>query len=90
MSKCFMDVDYTLDVMGIQENEKTGLYQLLAVIIHLGNIEFENSGNDDAAQISEKSKHHIGFAATLLNVSSDDLMNALLFRTIDVNGSTML
>lgn len=74
--------------MGATENERCLIYEKLAFILHLGNIEFES--NEHEARIIESSKQHINIAAELIEISPKDLEEALLFRSIEVAGSTIM
>lgn len=66
------------------------IYRIIAAIIHLGNVEIESSETEDETHIPERSKPHIDFAAALLDISSEDLMNVLLYRSIDVPDGTQI
>lgn len=88
MAGKFLEADITLDCLGLSEEQKHVIYQLLAAIIHIGNIEY--SDDDEQAKILERSKPHIDYAASLLNISTVELMDAIFFRTIEINGEKIL
>lgn len=71
------------------ENIKISIFQLLASILHLGNIEFEDT-NDDEARILEPFERNVEFASRLLKLTSDELKGALLFKSIKDNKSEIL
>lgn len=83
----FNRVDQILISLRITTNERNIIYNFIAAILHLGNIEFSDA--DFGAIIEETTKIHVTIAAQLLNVSSDELEKALLFRTIEVPGSNI-
>lgn len=57
------------------------IYTLLAAILHMGNVKFEN--NDlGYAQIAENSKESFQYAANLLKINNTRLKDALLSRNI--------
>lgn len=87
MAQKFTDVDITFDCLGFSEEKKILIYRIISAIIHLGNIEFEGT---DEVKISETSKIHIDIAAELTDMSSDEIVNALLFRSIDILSSKIL
>lgn len=60
------------------------IYRLLAAILHMGNVNFEN--NDSSyAQITKNSNESFECAANLLKIDSIHLRNALLSRKFTVN-----
>lgn len=87
MSQNHTQVDTIFDCLCFSENQKIAIYQLLAAIIHLSNIEFESKESNSEAQVKESSKAHINSAAILLKVSVNELQSVLLHRSIDVPGS---
>lgn len=64
-------------------NVKLPIYGLLAAILHMGNVNFEN---DDSgyAQIAENSNESFECTANLLKMSKTQLKDALLNRTFTV------
>lgn len=62
------------------------VYQRLAAILHLGEIEYED-GPDMQAQIVESFEQHVIIAAKLLNLPFDELKNALLYKVLSVGGT---
>lgn len=82
----FEQVDRTFDSLKFSESKKKTIYQLLAAILHLGEIKYKD-GPDMQAQIVESSEQHILIAARLLNLSSDELKEALLFKVLSVGGT---
>lgn len=90
MSTKFRIIDTMLDALRNLENKKMVIYELLAAVIHLNTIEFEDQEYSNAAQIKESSMKHIVYAAELLKVSTDDLKNVLLNRSLEVSGSAIM
>lgn len=78
-------MDSIFDVLGFSERKKI-IYEFLAAILHLSNIEFQNT-EPDKTGIVETSIPYVDFAAELLKLSPDDLKNVLLYRSIQVSGS---
>lgn len=81
----FERVDQILTNLKIATTERNVIYSFIATILHFGNIDFDDT--DSGAIVKETSKIHVSIAAKLLNSSSDELENALLFRMIEVPGS---
>lgn len=81
----FTEVDQILINLGL-EKERFIIYQHLAAILHLSNIEFETEHETRITELSEK---HVIIAAACINVSPDELKKAILMRTIEVCGSVI-
>lgn len=60
------------------------IYNLLAAILHLGNVNFEND-ESGCAQVTEDSNESFECAANLLKISNAQLKNALLSRNLTVH-----
>ncbi|XP_055308258.1 uncharacterized protein LOC129572340 [Sitodiplosis mosellana] len=65
------------------------MYRILAAILHLGNIEFEEKLSEKC-EISELSRVHLEQSARLLKIDENILKSALLTRSIIVNGSDII
>lgn len=87
MSENFIRVDNILSGLGITENEKSVIYEIIAAILHLGNIRFE--ATDTGTQVIESTEKHVTIASKLMNISPEELKEAILFRSIEVPGSTI-
>ncbi|QDZ17982.1 heavy chain of myosin [Chloropicon primus] len=75
MSKC-----------GIQEETQSKMFSILAAILHLGNINFEEkeggTGENDYGEVSQASTKSLNVAAILLGVSPKLLQESLSQRTM--------
>lgn len=80
-SKSFQKVDQALNSLKLTEHNKVTIFKLLASIMHLGNVEFKDVV-DYQAEIMELSAKHIDYAAKLLNITVDELKEALLYKKI--------
>lgn len=85
----FKQVDQTFDSLKFTETKKMAIYQRLAVILHLGEIGFEDTF-DMQTRIIESSEKHVILAAKLLKLSSEELKNALLYNIISVAGTDIM
>ena len=65
--------------VGIPGSEQDAVFQLVATVLHLGNLEFTEAGEHDSSQVVESSA--LEAAARLLGVQSDSLSRALTTRT---------
>lgn len=82
-----MRFDHIFDRLRIAEDKKNTTYKFLAAILHLGNIEFESKGSDNGTDVVGSTKHHVEVAARLLEISTEELNNHLLYHLIQVSGS---
>lgn len=87
MSENFIKVDQILCGLGITENERSVIYEHLAAILHLGNIQFET--NNCEVQGTESTEEHVSIASKLMNIFSEKIKEVILFRSIEVLGSTI-
>lgn len=98
MSKCcdnnrcsFQDiqaVDNAFSDIGVFNDEKSKIYKVLAAILNLGNVDFEESTiSTGEIQIVERTKIHLCYAAKLLQIDEKVLRTSLLTREIDIPGS---
>ncbi len=67
--------------VGIPGSEQDAVFQLVATVLHLGNLEFTEAGEHDSSQVVESSAAALEAAARLLGVQSDSLSRALTTRT---------
>lgn len=71
---------------GILHGEKMEIYKILAGILHIGNVVFEENISGKC-EITEQTRIHFKFAANLLNVDESTLERALVTHSIEINGS---
>lgn len=88
MSTNFTNIDQILVSLGMTENERSIIYENLAVILHLSKIEFEST--DDGAQIIETTKKHSIMASKLMGILPEELDKTILFRSIEVSGTDIM
>lgn len=76
--------------VGIPEDEQNAVFQLVATVLHLGNLEFEEAGEHDSSKLMESAADALQAAASLLGTSADGLARALTTRTRQtVDGNTI-
>jgi myosin heavy subunit len=75
----WLDVCAALDKLNFSSEEIEGIFQMVATILHIGNIEFVQDG-DSKCKIADNSSS-IEFISSLLSVSPSLLSSALLSRT---------
>lgn len=78
----FTNFDMALSAFGYTTESKNLIYAWLAAILHLGEIQFDQSENNYVSDVSESSKVFLNYAANLLNIKADQLMKAMLEHEI--------
>ena len=68
-----------MDVVGFSPSEKRSCLNIVAAILHIGNIQFVDAGNDNSTL---KDTYHAECVAHLLQVPIESVQQALLYRTI--------
>ena len=83
------DFDETMECMrsiGLQGGEQDGVFQMLAGILHLGNVCFVENEDEEGCLPSCKPRHAAALAAVteLLEVDYDALVKALSYKTLSI------
>ena len=63
--------------------------EVAAIVLHLGNIEFEEAGEGSRAKMDGKSGGALKDAASLIGVAPQELADALVINTLVMRGETM-
>lgn len=84
----FSNLNHALTALGIANNEKMKLFETLAGILHLGNVNFEE--DMEGCKISNRSEESLELAASLLYIDISELRKVLISKVIAVgNTKTM-
>ena len=67
--------------VGIPESEQDAVFQLVATVLHLGNLNFTEAGEHDSSKVIDAAATSLEAAARLLGVPPDSLARALTTRT---------
>ncbi|XP_055307856.1 myosin heavy chain 95F-like [Sitodiplosis mosellana] len=80
----FQQLDEALSRLGMSQATKFDIYALIAGVLHLGNISFEENPEDagGGCQVSKSSEHSILITSKLLGVDSFELRQALVSRAM--------
>ena len=77
----FKRTQKALDLIGLSKKERDDLFQILAGILHLGQLEFEHpEGSDDASQVVNCEE--LDIVGELLGLSADYIEEACCNRTV--------
>lgn len=82
-SKDYLSTRRAMDVVGISSDEQDAIFQVVAAILHLGNIEFAKDSESDASlPKNNQSRFHLKTAAELLMCNEKSLEDSLCKRVI--------
>lgn len=80
----FSELDHALSGMGYSNEGKQKIFKLVAAILHLGNISFqEKVDKSGTCQITDDSKCYLQNAADLIEITTDTLEKALISRNLN-------
>lgn len=81
-------MDEALSRLGLSDTTKLEIYALVAGVLHLGNISFEENPEDvrGGCQVSKASEHTLSITSKLLGVDSFELRQALVSRVMQSKG----
>ncbi|XP_053678324.1 myosin heavy chain 95F [Anopheles nili] len=84
----FRQLDEALGRLGLSEAERTQIYSLVAAVLHLGNIRFEENPEDSngGCRITQDSQMSLNVTARLIGVDPSELRQALMSRVMKSKG----
>ncbi|XP_037948993.1 myosin heavy chain 95F isoform X3 [Teleopsis dalmanni] len=84
----FQNLDKALSRLGLSDVNKLEIYSLVAAVLHLGNISFEEIPDDarGGCQVSEASEDSLTITCRLLGVDPTELRQALVSRVMQSKG----
>ncbi|KAK2154661.1 hypothetical protein LSH36_261g02057 [Paralvinella palmiformis] len=85
--KDFERTDEAMSHMGMNGNEKMAIYTIVAGVLHLGNVTFEDDENSTkgGSKVTAQSEPALRNAATLLGVEPDEMKQALVSRVMQAS-----
>lgn len=84
----FQNFDNAMTALGLLETEKIKFYEVIAAILHLGNIEFDTYA--DGCKIADTSRKSLVLAATLLHVDNLELEEVLTKKILFVGNASIM
>ncbi|XP_028813225.1 unconventional myosin-Va isoform X2 [Denticeps clupeoides] len=73
-------------LLGISEARQMGLFQILAAILHLGNVEFKQRGSESCSVLPDSV--HLGIFCDLMEVSRQDMTHWLCHKKLRTASET--
>lgn len=70
--------------MGISDADKMQIYTMVAAVLHLGNVEFEDDPEDTrgGCRAKQSGESSLAIASTLLGIDASELKQALTSRVM--------
>lgn len=84
----FTMMNGALESIGLSQKEIMEIYKILAAILHIGNIHFEEESETGKLGISNHTRIHLDYACQLINVATNMLESSLLMRSIGIDSIT--
>ncbi|KAM7307774.1 unconventional myosin-VI isoform X2 [Ixodes scapularis] len=83
-AKDFANLDRSLQLMGLTDEERLSIYVAVAAVLHLGNVTFEESPDDSrgGSRVTPESEQALRVAGALMGVEADELRQSLLSRVM--------
>jgi myosin-5 len=86
---CLQRTRRAMTNVGIPEDEQDAVFQAVAAVLHLGNVNFREGGDGESSDLAdEKALHHVQAAARLLGCDAEGLFRALSTRTRHTHDGT--
>lgn len=79
--------DKSMTHLGISDDEKLSIYTLVAAVLHIGNIEFEENAESTkgGCKVTAASEKALGICGTLLSVDKEELRESLVTRVMQTS-----
>ncbi|KAK3924050.1 Myosin heavy chain 95F [Frankliniella fusca] len=83
----FQSMDQALVRLGLAEEERLNIYAMVAAVLHLGNVCFEDNPEDTkgGCQVTGSSEKSLSIAANLMGVDPEELRQALVSKVMMTN-----
>ncbi|XP_048581655.1 unconventional myosin-Va isoform X2 [Nematostella vectensis] len=85
---CFEELREALSMVGINDDEQLMLFRILSAILHLGNVEILQAGDDECTV--EENDFHLEMTAVLLGIDKNQLRKWLCNRKIVTVGEVLI
>ena len=86
----FNRVQAAFKALDFSDNATESIWKMIAVILHLGNIEFDSREDNGESIATIRSKNEVQTIADLLQVKVEDVKQSLLTRVIAAMGEVRI
>lgn len=76
-------------MLGFSVEQKTIIYKILSAILNIGNIQFEETGNNEGCSVKRESRVFLSSAAAMLNIKEAQLEETLTTFTRVMRNETI-
>lgn len=83
--KDFVEMEEAMTKCGLDQQEKSNVFRIVAAVLHIGNLEVEDAG--DGSQITGGSAATLTTLCKLLGLKEEDFKAAMCFKTMSVAGT---
>ncbi|KAG9511399.1 Unconventional myosin-VI, partial [Fragariocoptes setiger] len=86
--RCFEHTERALENFGVNAEHKLAIYQIVAAVLHLGNISFEDDPDDNRGGcrvVAGQSEYSLAVAARLMGLDTELLRQCLASRVISTS-----
>ncbi|GFS27455.1 unconventional myosin-VI-like [Elysia marginata] len=83
--------DAAMKHLGFGDQERLGIYSLVAAILHLGNVAFDDNSDDakGGCSVSKSAEESLTMASSLLGVDKEELRDSLISRVMQATRGGM-
>ncbi len=80
----FVTVDEDLKKLGMSDGERLSIYTTIAIVLHLGNVDFEDDPDDNrgGCRVTDGSERSLQITSALMGLDPDELRRALTARVM--------
>lgn len=86
----FDELQSSLKIMRVNENDQVLLWRLVGALLHLGNIVFQKDDSDFAEVDEKKSDEHLQLCADMFSIDLKALIKRMTLKGIRVRGKTIM
>ena len=83
----FVRTENAMKKIGLAKDKRMEVYAIVAGVLHIGNIEIEDAGN---AAVTKNGLIAVKQVAKILNISEQELIDAITTRATKIPGETKL
>lgn len=85
----FAETILCLRSIGLSQDQQKSVFSMAAAVLHLGNVQFEEKGESEVAEITPASLPSLKKACDLLGMDEGKLSQAILTKMLVVNGKSI-
>ncbi|EDQ91661.1 uncharacterized protein MONBRDRAFT_19467 [Monosiga brevicollis MX1] len=87
--KDFAIMEKSMDDCGLSGEEKSNVFRISAAVLHIGNISFDDSGDDGTATVAADSQKSLEGVAKMLGLEKDAFSECMCYNFLNIAGNEM-